>query len=82
MALLVVELLKQHQVRQLETKLRAGADRQERGLVFCTSVGTPLNPNKMIDRFKTLLKKANLPAIRFHDLRHSEVDPLLWRSRT
>jgi integrase len=30
-----------------------------------------LNPNKVIDRFKTLLKKANLPAISFHDLGHS-----------
>jgi integrase len=36
-----------------------------------------LNPNKVIDRFKTLLKKANLPEIRFHDLRHSAAIILL-----
>ena len=77
LASLVVELLKQHQAHQLETKLRTGTDWQERGLVFCTSLGTPLNPSKVIDRFKTLLKKANLPAIRFHDLRHSAATILL-----
>ena len=32
-------------------------------------VGTPLNPSKVVDRFKTLLKRAGLPEIRFHDVR-------------
>jgi len=77
LAPLVVELLKQHRVRQLEAKLQAGEAWQERGLVFCTSVGTPLNPSKVVDRFKTLLKKAGLPEIRFHDLRHSAATILL-----
>jgi site-specific recombinase XerD len=27
--------------------------------------------SKIVDRFKTLLKRAKLPDIRFHDLRHS-----------
>jgi integrase len=31
----------------------------------------------VIDRFKTLLKKAHLPAIHFHDLRHSAATILL-----
>jgi integrase len=80
LAPLMVDLLKQHQARQVETKQQAGASWQERGLVFCTSLGTPLNPSKVIDRFKTLLKKANLPAIRFHDLRHSAATILLSMS--
>jgi integrase len=50
---------------------------QERGLVFSTAVGTPLNPSKVVDRFKTLLKRAGLPEIRFHDLRHSAATILL-----
>jgi integrase len=74
---MVVELLKQHRVRQLDAKLQAGETWQERSLVFCTSVGTPLNPSKVIDRFKTLLKRAELPEIRFHDLRHSAATILL-----
>jgi integrase len=40
-------------------------------------LGTPLNPNKVLDRFKTLLKRADLPDIRFHDLRHSAATMLL-----
>lgn len=72
-----VDLLKQHRIRQLEVKLQAGAQWQEHDLVFCTSLGTPLNPSKMIDRFNTLLKKAGLPHIRFHDLRHSAATILL-----
>lgn len=77
LASLVVDLLKQHRLRQAEVKLQAGETWQERGLVFCTSLRTPLNPSKVIDRFKTLLKKANLPAIRFHDLRQSAATILL-----
>jgi integrase len=39
--------------------------------VFASEIGTPLEPSN-IDRrsFKPLLKKARLPDIRFHDLRH------------
>src|SRR5215470_1391166 len=40
--------------------------------VFCTSIGTHLNPTRdMLDQLKQLLKKADLPDMRFHDLRHS-----------
>ncbi len=77
LAPIVVALLKQHRTRQLEARLKAGSQWQERDLVFCTSLGTPLNPNKVVDRFKTLLKRAGLPEIRFHDLRHSAATILL-----
>ncbi len=69
LAPIVVVLLKQHRAHQLKTKVEAGSQWQDRDLVFCTSVGTPLNPSKVVGRFKTLLKKAGLPAIRFHDVR-------------
>ncbi len=46
-------------------------------LVFCAAFGTPLNPNKVLERFKTVLKKTGLPDIRFHDLRHSAATLLL-----
>src|SRR5438309_9151123 len=71
LAPMVVELLKQHRLRQAEAKLQAGETWQERGLVFCTSVGTMLNPSMVVDRFKTLLKRAGMSEIRFHDLRLS-----------
>lgn len=73
----VIEILKQHRARQLSAKQEAGEEWQERDLVFCTALGTPLNPNKVLERFKTLLKRAGLPHIRFHDLRHSTATILL-----
>lgn len=74
---ITTELLKQHRIHQLEAKLQAGEFWEEHDLVFCTSLGTPLNPNKVLERFKTVLKKAGLPDMRFHDLRHSAATMLL-----
>ena len=74
---MVVDLLIQHRVQQAEARREAGEHWQERDLVFCTSLGTPLNPNKVLERFKTLLKRVGLPDMRFHDLRHSAATILL-----
>ncbi|GHO65054.1 site-specific integrase [Ktedonobacter sp. SOSP1-52] len=74
----VLEGLKQHGVRQLEAKLKAGPRWEEHDYVFCTSVGTHVNPDRDIQEpFKKLLKKAGLPNIRFHDLRHSAATLML-----
>ena len=70
--------LKKHHLRQAEEKLKAGPYWQEHDYVFCTSLGTHLNPTKDILRtLKTFLKEAALPDIRFHDLRHSAATLLL-----
>jgi integrase len=74
----VLEALKQHRIHQLEAKLKAGPAWQDYDYVFCTSIGTHLNPSKdVLDQLKVLLKKAGLPDIRFHDLRHSTATLLL-----
>ena len=73
-----VEALKQHRLRQLEAKLKAGLAWQDHDYVFCTSIGTHLNPTRdVLDVLKSFLEKAGLPAIRFHDLRHSSATMLL-----
>jgi integrase len=73
-----LEALTQHRERQLEAKLKARDAWQEHDYVFCTSIGTHLNPTRdMLDQLKALLKKAELPDIRFHDLRHSAATLLL-----
>ena len=77
LASFTVEALRRHRVRQLETKLQMGTAWQEHDLVFCTSLGTPLNPNRALELFKRLLKKAGLPDMRLHDLRHSIATILL-----
>ena len=74
---ITVGLLKQHRMSQQQAKSEAGEYWQANDLVFCTALGTPLNPNKVLERFETVLKKAGLPHIRFHDLRHSAATMLL-----
>ena len=70
--------LKEHRLRQLAEKEKAGSHWQEHDYVFCTPLGTHLNPTRdALDLLKTFLKKAELPDIRFHDLRHSAATLLL-----
>src|SRR2546425_887378 len=71
-ATFAIEKLKQHRIRQLEEKLKAGPAWTEKDLVFCSMVGGHLLSSRILfAQFKALLKKAGLPDIRFHDLRHS-----------
>ena len=65
--------------QQAGEKLRA-ADYGDSGLVFATGKGTPLDAQNIINRFfKPLLKRAELPDIRWHDLRHTYATLLLAR---
>src|SRR4028119_2207741 len=67
-----VEALRGHRARQAEEKLRLGSLWQENGLVFPTTTGTTTSGTNLLGRhFKPLLKRAGLPAIRLHDLRHT-----------
>jgi integrase len=73
-----IEALKKHRARQLEMKSRVGEAWQEHDYVFCTPIGTHLSPgHDVLVQLKILLKKAGLPEIRFHDLRHSTATLLL-----
>jgi len=52
----------------------------DQGLVFTTERGTPINPSNLRQRsFVPLLKRAGLPHIRFHDLRHTCATLLLGK---
>lgn len=73
----VVAALKAHRTRQRENRLAAGGAWEETGLVFTSPIGTALDPRNMTRAFKALLAKAELPAIRFHDLRHTAATLLL-----
>lgn len=68
----VVAQLKAHRKRQAEESLKRGPSWNEQDLVFSNQDGGILQP-KIISqrRLKRLLKRAGLPDVRFHDLRHT-----------
>jgi integrase len=73
----LAKALRGHRVGQLEERLAAGAAWQDTGFVFTTRIGTPVDPANLLDDFKRILKKSELPDVRFHDLRHSAASLLL-----
>jgi integrase len=73
----LVVALKAHRTRQLEERLAAGPKWRDHGLVFPSTVGTPMEPRNLTRQFKAVLQRAGLPDIRFHDLRHTAASLLV-----
>jgi len=73
----VIEVLRHHRVVQLEVRLKAGTAWEEHDLVFTGLRGNYLNPRYILKLFAQVLKDADLPHLRFHDLRHSAATLLL-----
>ena len=72
-----LEALRSHRKRQAEERLRA-VDYEDSGLVFATAKGTPLEAQNVVNRhLKPLLRRAGLPDVRWHDLRHTYATLLL-----
>jgi integrase len=65
--------LEAHKKRQELEKAVAGIRWQEHEMIFTTGIGTYMDQTKASRELKRLLKKAGLPAIRFHDLRHTSI---------
>jgi integrase len=67
-----VATLRSHLERQLAEIEALGDLYGDQGLVFTTEAGTPINPSNLRQRsLAPLLKRAGLPRITFHDLRHT-----------
>jgi integrase len=76
-----VEALRSHRKRQAEEKLRVGSLYQDQGLVFAGEGGRLINPSNLRQRsFIPLLKRAGLPRITFHDLRHTYASLLFQKN--
>ena len=45
--------------------------------MFTTTIGTPVERGRLHKTFKTMLRSASLPDIRYHDLRHTAATLLL-----
>lgn len=72
-----VAALRAQKVRQNAERLGIGSKWQDWGLVFASSVGTPLNTSNVSGRLHKLLAEAGLPRQRFHDLRHCAASLML-----
>ncbi len=76
-----LEALHAHRARLAEERLRLGAAwDNSRDLVFPNAIGGLMIPDNLTKRsFKAILRRAELPDLRFHDLRHTAATLLLAR---
>ena len=73
-----VEALREHHVRQTVERLKFGGGWNPKGLVFCSTVGTPLSFDNFRNRdYTSLIERAKLKYIRPHNLRHTAATLLL-----
>lgn len=73
-----IAALKAHKARQNQERLMLGEAYQDNGLVFCTELGTPIEPRNLNRKFYELRRKAGLPDnVNLHALRHTYATRLL-----
>jgi integrase len=78
LAVAAIDALRCHRVKQHAERLALGPAWQDMDLVFPNVLGGPMFPSNLIyNSFKPLLRRAALPPIRFHDLRHTAATLLL-----
>ncbi|SRR6266851_2687871 len=72
-----VEALRTHRSEQQSWRRAAGPSWNEHDFVFTSSSGQPLDQRNVLRMFRRVLRRAKLPKMRFHDLRHSCASLLL-----
>jgi integrase len=77
-----IAALSRHREIQAQERAFAGEDWKERGLVFTTTIGTPLQPGKLLKHFHGALETLKIDRRRFHDLRHTAASLLLAQGAT
>jgi len=73
----VISMLKRIKKKQAEEKISLGPAYQDYDLVFANPDGTPFNIDYLSREFGRLVRRMNLPHVRFHDLRHTHATLLL-----
>ncbi|MDP6609892.1 MAG: site-specific integrase, partial [Vicinamibacterales bacterium] len=77
---ITVEALRRHRAQQKAERLRLGSLYQDAGLVGAAPDGAYWPPDSLSSAFQRFRREANLPPIRFHDLRHTHATQLLRQS--
>jgi len=70
-------VLRSQYENQNTERTAAGVEWCENGLIFTTSLGSPIHPRNLLRDYKKFLLEAGLPEIRFHDLRHTAASLML-----
>jgi hypothetical protein len=68
-----IQILRVHRRYEQDRKAEAaenGKPWTDTGYVFTRADGLPINPNYATTRFRLLVRRAGLPPVRLHDLRH------------
>jgi integrase len=74
-----LDTLRAHQVRQAAERARAGRGWEDSGAVFATPLGGHTDPRLFYGWYRQLLAVAEVPQIRFHDLRHTAASLMILR---
>jgi integrase len=77
-----ISVLGRHRDRQGQEKQFVGEGWKEHGLMFPSTVGTPLEPRNLVRHFHTKLAALKIPRHPFHDLRHTAASLLLAQGVT
>ncbi len=75
----LLDILQAHLAHQDEERALLGDRWRDPwgNLVFTSETGAPIHVSCLLDHFKSVLKRSGLPAIRFHDLRHTAATLIL-----
>ncbi len=72
-----VEALRSHRAKQAAERLALGLGKDDLGLVFTSPLGEPVSVRAVSKEFARIVKRAKLPPVTFHGLRHTHLTALL-----
>ncbi|MCM1991160.1 tyrosine-type recombinase/integrase [Oceanirhabdus seepicola] len=64
-------MLKAHRKSQLQDRLKAGSSYIKSDFVFTTEMGNTIDSRNLARAYTRFLKRADIPYIKFHSLRHT-----------
>ncbi|PTM59270.1 site-specific integrase [Desmospora activa] len=73
----IVATLKKYKATQNRHKLLLGTAYEDHDLLVCTLEGKPIHPRNLQRHFHRMIQQAEVPKIRFHDLRHTHASIML-----